>query len=65
MPPMPRLPCLAAAFTRCVFHRVASLNFVFSYFWKQKILIVTTFVPNAIPGSNPGTGRHFEHFWLA
>jgi hypothetical protein len=40
-------------------------DFVLFYFRKQKNFIVSTFAPNTIPGSNPGTGRRFEHNRLA
>jgi hypothetical protein len=41
------------------------VDFVSPHFWKQKNCVVSTLVPNTIPGSNPGTGRRFERLWLA
>jgi hypothetical protein len=38
---------------------------VFLCFWKQKNIIVSTFVPNTILGSNAGTGLRFERCGLA
>jgi hypothetical protein len=54
-----------------VFYRVQPsasgvwFDFILSHFWKKKIFIVSTFVPNAIPGSNTETGQRFERIRLA
>jgi hypothetical protein len=31
----------------------------------NKFFVVAIFVPNKVLGSNPGTGRRWEHGWLA
>jgi len=33
--------------------------------YEVKIFIDDAFVPSGFPCSNPGTGRRFEHNWLA
>jgi hypothetical protein len=45
--------------------KVMRLDFILSHFWKQKNLIVSTFVPNTIRRSNPETRRRFERSRLA
>jgi hypothetical protein len=40
-------------------------DFILFYFRNEKNFIVSTFAPNTISGSNPGTGRRFEHNRLA
>jgi hypothetical protein len=41
------------------------MNEFLPIFQKQKSYIVSTFEPNAISGSNAGTGWRGEHRWLA